>query len=64
MHKVRQSDLLYHGFIKEMIDTTDDTEIEHILASKDDSAIEYLGVGIFGPKEQVDILTKNFQLWR
>lgn len=64
MQKARESGLLYHGFIQEMIDTTDDEEIQQILATKADSEIEYLGVGIFGPKEEVDALTKNYQLWR
>ncbi|HET7827402.1 MAG TPA: DUF2000 family protein [Candidatus Saccharimonadales bacterium] len=32
MAKVRDSGLLYHGFIREMIETTDDREIEKILA--------------------------------
>ncbi len=64
MDKVRGSGLLYHGFIKEMIETTDDEEITKILASKTDSEIEYLGIGIFGPKDEVDALTKNYQLWR
>jgi hypothetical protein len=64
MAKVRESGLLYHGFIREMINTTDDEEIEKVLASKNHSDIEYLGVGIFGPKAQADALTKNFQVWR
>jgi len=62
--KARSSGLLYHGFIREMIDTTDDKKISEILGAKQDSEIEYLGIGIFGPKEQVDALTKNYQLWR
>jgi len=64
MSKVRLSGLLYHGFIREMIETTDDEEIVSILAKKNDAEIEYLGIGIFGPKEEVGALTKNFQLWR
>lgn len=64
MAKVRESGLLYHGFIREMIETTDDEEITKILADKDDAEIEYLGIGIFGPKAEVDALTKNYQLWR
>jgi hypothetical protein len=64
MLKVRQSELLYHGFIQEMIDTTNDKEIISTLASKPDTDIVYLGIGIFGPKDQVDTLTKNYQLWR
>jgi hypothetical protein len=64
MAKVRESGLLYHGFIKEMIETTDDSEIVEILSSAPDSEVEYLGIGIFGSKEKVDALTKNYQLWR
>ncbi|HZP55859.1 MAG TPA: DUF2000 domain-containing protein [Candidatus Saccharimonadales bacterium] len=64
MAKVRESKLLYHGFIREMIDTTDDEEITKILAAKNDAEIEYLGIGIFGPKAEVDALTKNYQLWK
>lgn len=64
MTKVRDSGLLYHGFIREMIETTDDEEIIKILAGKNDNEIEYLGIGVFGPKEEVDALTKSYQLWR
>jgi hypothetical protein len=64
MSKVRGSGLLYHGFIRQMIETTDDEEITEILAKKNDSEVEYLGIGVFGPKDEVDSLTKNYQLWR
>jgi hypothetical protein len=64
MSKARESGLLYHGFIKEMIETTDDDEITKILADKNDSEVEYLGIGVFGSKEQVETLTRNYQLWR
>ncbi|MBI1839179.1 MAG: DUF2000 domain-containing protein [Candidatus Colwellbacteria bacterium] len=61
---VRDSGLDYIGFIREMIETTDDSEIEKILASKNDEDIEYLGIGIFGDKEKVSELTKKFSLWK
>jgi hypothetical protein len=64
MAKVRESGLLYHGFIREMIETTDDEEIETILTKKTDDKIEYLGIGVFGPQAEIDALTKNYQLWR
>lgn len=64
MVKVRQSGLLYHGFIKEMIETTDDKEIIETLSRKPDSDIAYLGIGIFGDIEAVNALTKNYQTWR
>jgi hypothetical protein len=64
MTKVRESGLLYHGFFKEMIETSDDSEIITALSNKLDINIEYLGIGIFGSIEQVNTLTKNFQVWR
>lgn len=64
MTKVRSSGLLYHGFIREMIETTDDSEIENILSNKTDIEIEYLGIGVFGSNEEVDAITKNYSLWK
>lgn len=64
MQKVRSSGLLYHGFIREMIETTDDTEIQHIVGSKRDDQLEYLGIGLFGPIEQVNTLTQGMSLWK
>lgn len=64
MRRVRESNLLYHGFIREMIETTDDSEIQQILGSKKDEEIEYLGIGIFGPIERVNELTQGMSLWK
>lgn len=63
MTKVRESDLLYIGFIREMIETTDDKELEKIVKGTLDKDIEYLGIGVFGKKEEVDRITKKFSLW-
>lgn len=49
---------------KEMIETTNDEEIVKILKGKEDSEIEYLGIGIFGDNEKVKSLTKKFNLWK
>lgn len=64
MQRVRQSGLLYHGFIREMIETTDDAQIQQIVGTKRDDQIEYLGIGVFGPVEQIDELTKGMSLWK
>ena len=64
MVKVRDSGLLYLGFIREMIETMDDEEIVRVLKEKTDGAMEYLGIGVFGKKEDVDPLTKKFSLWK
>ncbi len=64
MREVRSSGLCYLGFIREMIETTDDSEIEKILARKNDGEIEYLAIGVFGDKENVSARTKRFSLWK
>lgn len=64
IQKVRDSGMLYHGFIKEMILTTNDEEIINILMNKKDEEIEYLGIGVFGPNEEIDALTKKFSLYK
>ncbi|HEV2403384.1 MAG TPA: DUF2000 domain-containing protein [Candidatus Saccharimonadales bacterium] len=64
MIKVRESGLLYHSFIREMIETTDDQEIVDILSNKNDDEIDYLGIGIFGETDKVNTITKNYQVWR
>ncbi len=62
--KVRASGLPFIGYIREMIETTDDKEIVTILSSKKDDDIEYLGIGVFGPNEEVDALMKKFRVWK
>jgi lysyl-tRNA synthetase class 2 len=64
MGKVRETGLLYHGFIREMIETTNDAEIEKILADKKDDQIEYLGIGVYGDNETLKDITKKFSLWK
>lgn len=64
MKKVRASGLLYHGFIREMVETTDDEEITQILGGKLDKSVEYLGIGVCGKNVAVDALTKKFGLWK
>ena len=64
MKKIRNSGLLYHGFIREMVETTSDAEIEKMLSQKSDADIEYLGIGFFGDNEKVESLTKNYSLWK
>jgi hypothetical protein len=64
MTEVRKAQLPYLGFIREMIETTNDTEIEALLAKKEDKDIEYLGIGMFGEQDQIKALTKKFSLWK
>lgn len=62
--KVRDSGLLYLGFSRDMLVATDDKQVQINFDEKTDSEIEYLAIGIFGPNEEVEKLTKKFSLWR
>jgi hypothetical protein len=64
IEEVRASGLLYIGFFREMIETTDDGEIETIFENKLDQDVEYYGIGIFGENEKVKPLVKKFSLWK
>lgn len=61
--KARETGTLHHAFIREMIETSDDTEIEAMLAAKVDSEVELLGIGVFGLHDDMNALTKKFGLW-
>lgn len=55
--------LSHHGFIQEMIETTNDTKIEKILAEKMTDDVVLYGVGLFGGDEKIKNLTDEFVLW-
>ena len=60
---MQKADVLYHGFIREMVDHTNDEDLQEALGKKKDEEVEYLGIGVFGKNETVDKLTKKFGLW-
>ena len=57
------ANITHHGFIKEMIETTNDKKIETILAEKTDDDIVLYGVGVFGNDKEVTVLTDHYELW-
>jgi len=61
---VRNTNLVWISFTKDMIETTDDFELEDIFGSKDSRELDILGIGLFGDKEKVSVLTKKFKLWK
>ncbi|KND49290.1 MAG: hypothetical protein AB203_02745 [Parcubacteria bacterium C7867-008] len=61
---VRAEGLLHIAFMREMIESSDDAEIERILKDKKCDDIELLGFGVFGENEKVKTLTKQFGLWK
>lgn len=50
-------------FVKEMIETSDDSEIISLVAQENEEEVTYLGVGVFGDNGLVKNLTKSFKLW-
>lgn len=64
MKKVRESGLLYIGYVHEMIETGDDKKLEDMIVNKEDQNITYLGIGIFGDAEKVNALTKGLSLYK
>lgn len=61
--KVREGHFTHLAFTREMIESTDDAAIEQITLTKAGDEIELLGLGIFGPHEEMNTLTKKFGLW-
>ena len=62
--EVRSAQLPHLAYIREMIDFTDDDELQAALGRKNEAEVEYLGVGIFGDNEALKRLTKKFSLWK
>lgn len=61
--KAKKAGLKYHVFIKEMIDTTNDQEIVESLKSQNVEDLNIYGVALFGENDEVNAITKHFQLW-
>lgn len=62
--KVRDADLLYIVYVQEMIDMIDDEELAQKLNTVEVNKLAILGIGIFGPKEQLKNLTGTLKLWK
>ncbi len=61
---VRAKGLKSINFVRDMIETSDDAELEERIGVQNDASLDYLGVGIFGDKEVLKELTKKFKLWK
>ena len=62
--EVWDAQLPYLAFVREMIETTNDEELQEILVNKTEEELEYFGVGTFGDDDTVKRLTKKFSLWK
>lgn len=61
--KMKASKLKTMFFIREMIETTDDENIEALLSLKNASDVEILGVGLFGLNAEMKEATREFKLY-
>ncbi len=64
LSEARKEGVLYLAFARNMIDHSDDRELEESLRAKPSGEIELLGLGVFGENEQIKALTKPFGLWK
>lgn len=63
MGKSQKQGVLAMTFTKDMIETTDDKKLEKMIGEQDSDHIEYLGVGMFGKKSELDDITRGLSLW-
>ena len=64
IQEIRRRNLLSINFIRDMIETTDDIELEKSISLKNDESLDYLGVGVFGDKNTLKEITGKFKLWK
>lgn len=62
--ELRGTDLLWIAYVQEMIDLLDDEELSRVLKEKKSAEMDILGVGVFGPKDELKKLTGKMGLWK
>ncbi len=58
-----ESSVLFHVFVADMQETTDDAELEKRLGKQSNEELRIYGIALFGDNETVNRLTKSFQLY-
>jgi lysyl-tRNA synthetase, class II len=58
-----EPDVLYHVFVADMQETTDDAELEKRLGKQSNEDLRIYGIAMFGDNDAVSRLTKPFQLY-
>lgn len=58
------TELTVADFPSEMLMTSHDDELASALESQPEPALEYLGVGAFGPSDMINDIFGRFSLWR
>jgi hypothetical protein len=64
IQEIRTKGLKSINFVRDMIETSDDAELEERIGAQNDIDLDYVGVGIFGDKDVLKELTKKFRLWK
>lgn len=62
--KAREAEVEWMGFTREMIDFSDDEELQEELGSKNAEEVEYLAVGMYGNRGVLEVITKGVQAWK
>lgn len=61
--QAQKQKVLFITFTKDMIETTDDKKLEKMFGDQESDHLDYLGVGLFGKKSDLDEITKGLTLW-
>lgn len=64
LSKLHTSNLLWIAYVQEMIDMIDNEELAKAFVSVAADDMNVLGVGVFGPKEELKALTGGLKLWK
>lgn len=62
--RLRHTSLLWIVYVQEMIDMIDDGELANALKAIPADEMKILGIGIFGPKDELKELTGKLRLWK
>lgn len=61
--RVEEEGLIHLAFTQDMIDHTDDNDLQNQYSTQNKKDLQYLGIGFFGPNDKLKELTKKFSLW-
>lgn len=62
--KLRDTNLSWIVYVQEMVDMIDDDELAKALRTVPSEEMDILGIGIFGPQDELKELTNKLQLWK
>ncbi len=62
--KLRASGLTWIAYTQDMVDLTNDQDLEQRINSKEFEKLSVLGIGAFGTKQDLKQFTNDFPLWK